>query len=299
MISQSDNRISVLYIAATLCLSAAVMLPLPPMPGTVLAIVFLLAVALIGVPHGALDFFIAKGLMGKPSLLTQCAFLVGYLVIAVLSMILWLRFPSLAFCLFLVISIKHFSDDWLQQLPPALCLAIACTVLCAPALLHAGALKRVLEVLMITPDLTSPLITGMQGCALLAMGVMAFQFKGILSQGRLSLWQAAELILLIVSAIALPPLLHFTLYFCLLHSLKHWREVVIQTRKPFADLLAIASPIVLVTFAGGGLAYVFYADGNIEQGILRTVFIGLFGLTVSHMLLIHYWHAGNRAVCND
>jgi hypothetical protein len=56
-------------------------------------------------------------------------------------------------------------------------------------------------------------------------------------------------------------------------------------------------PFVLLTLLLAATLYIgFTSSGNaieINTALLRWVFIGLFGLTMSHMLLISAWHRVN------
>ena len=261
----------------------------------ILLLGFLLAISVLGIPHGALDFFIAKRMMRPPSLKKQAGFLLGYLLITLMSIIFWVYFPAVALAIFLAMSAYHFSTDWQRQLPKVSAMAMACIVLFAPSLHSADAIRSIFSVLLLSDEPIGLLLKVMQIFAVLGFVILFLNAKAIVELSKDNHWSGIEIVALLVSAMILPPLLHFTLYFCLLHSLKHWKEVALQTQLNHSKLIVIAIPICLATFAGAALMFGLFIKQPFEEGVLQLVFIGLFGLTVAHMLLIDQWYS-RRAI---
>ncbi len=54
--------------------------------------------------------------------------------------------------------------------------------------------------------------------------------------------------------------------------------------------IAISLPFVILTIVLAAGLYELFASSNINADLLRWIFIGLFGLTMSHMLLVRLWH---------
>ena len=67
----------------------------------------LLAVVVIGLPHGAMDAAVALSL-GYRGMVRLLTFLVVYTLTALAVVMFWLAFPSLSLALFLLISMVHF-----------------------------------------------------------------------------------------------------------------------------------------------------------------------------------------------
>jgi Brp/Blh family beta-carotene 15,15'-monooxygenase len=109
-------------------------------------------------------------------------------------------------------------------------------------------------------------------------------------QSNLSIWRVVEYTALLLSSLFLSPLLHFVLYFCVLHSPKHMRDVGNKLNVRFARLVVLSLPFVVVTMLLAATLYVWLGSANLGTDLLRWVFIGLFGLTMSHMLLVSVWH---------
>jgi hypothetical protein len=57
--------------------------------------------------------------------------------------------------------------------------------------------------------------------------------------------------------------------------------------------IAISLPFVMLTIVLAAAAYEFFASSELNDDLLRWIFIGLFGLTISHILLIHLWHSAD------
>jgi Brp/Blh family beta-carotene 15,15'-monooxygenase len=87
----------------------------------------------------------------------------------------------------------------------------------------------------------------------------------------------------------LPPLIAFTLYFCLWHSWPHFREEWQEIKGTFSfsslRILFITSFITLLTFIGLGALSLILDQGTLDPALLRMIFLGLLCLTVPHMLL--------------
>ena len=101
--------------------------------------------------------------------------------------------------------------------------------------------------------------------------------------------KAAEILVLIGIFALAPPLLGFAIYFCLVHSSRHFLEVF-RTLKQTIDARKIQLQAVVLTvlaWSAGLVAFLLLADvGQPEPALLRITFIGLAGLTVPHMLLV-------------
>ena len=104
-------------------------------------------------------------------------------------------------------------------------------------------------------------------------------------------WSATTLELLILGIVyaLVPPLLGFAIYFCLVHSARHFRRIL-STIKATVDFSNIKNQAILFTTASwiaAGIAFWMLADfADPGPTVMRITFIGLAALTVPHMLLI-------------
>ena len=301
-------------IAATAALSGISVLYLAsPLAGEVLqawgGALLLVGGALIGVPHGSSDFAVAHRLM-RPALAWRWlpVFLVGYLALVVATMTAWLALPLVTLIGFLFISGLHFGLGDMQgaasSARPGLTFAVRATTPVLPVfLIHpAGVAGFIAALGDVSEPATLHLLHVLCWPLLLPWGVAlaVVVIPPLLVGGRRAL-DAAELLSIALAAVALPPLVAFALYFCLVHAVRHMLEIAAdhhpcQPRAAGALAAAIIVPSALICmvalwFAWDGLA------GLLNTGAVVTWSLRIIAaLTVPHMAL--EWMASHRAA-ND
>jgi Brp/Blh family beta-carotene 15,15'-monooxygenase len=261
------------------------------MPPNSLTILLLIAVIILGLPHGALDFALAKSMKLMTSGTSALSFVSLYIAIAAVSIIFWLWSPSAALVIFLAVSVFHFSADWRAILPISARLGMAGALLCGPAIFYPSALVTIFSALMVPTQDAALIIYGMKltfmcGGLLLLGGIV----RSVLGRKLPKTWQGAEWLIILTSSIVLTPLLHFGLYFCLLHSPKHFQDISDELGLSTKRAFLVSLPFVLLTIFLGIFVFMRFGNEGLNVNFLRLIFIGLFGLTMSHMLLVHLWH---------
>jgi Brp/Blh family beta-carotene 15,15'-monooxygenase len=257
-------------------------------------IVLALAVTFLGLPHGALDFAVAKSLNLVTSVSSAIRFMSIYVAIAALSIIFWVWVPEIALVLFLCISVFHFSADWRAAMPPLFRLSLASIILCGPSILHSAVVTELFTTLLLTSQAASWVVESMQITFYVGLCVFIyFLLQLSIYKKRPNVWQYTEWLTLLVSSIILTPLLHFGLYFCLLHSPKHLQDVGVKLHVSVKRAIVISLPFVILTIVLAAGLYDLFGTGELNIDLLRWIFIGLFGLTMSHMMLIHLWHSSD------
>jgi Brp/Blh family beta-carotene 15,15'-monooxygenase len=250
-----------------------------------------IAVVILGLPHGALDFAVAKSLNYVTGVHTACRFLAIYTAVAGASIVFWTALPGTALSLFLGISIFHFAADWRTTMPLYARLCLSAMVLCGPSIVHSAIVVTLFTALFVSSEVAVWIIHAMQIIFAVAfLGFVYFVIAAVINKNIKSGWQVTEWIALITSSIVLTPLLHFALYFCVLHSPKHLFDVSKILRLSFIKVIVISLPFVLLTLLLAWVLFAVFANDAIDTELLRWTFIGLFGLTMSHMMLIHLWH---------
>jgi Brp/Blh family beta-carotene 15,15'-monooxygenase len=256
-----------------------------------LMIVLALAVTFLGLPHGALDFAVAKSLNLVTSVSLVIRFVSIYVVIAALSIIFWICLPDIALVLFLCISVFHFSADWRGTVPLLFRLSLASVLLCGPSVLYSKVVTELFTALLLTSQAANWVIQGMQVTFYAGICVFIyFLIRLSMYKKRPSIWHYTEWLTLLVSSIILTPLLHFGLYFCLLHSPKHLQDVGVKLNVSVKRAIVISLPFVVLTIVAAVSLYELFGTRELNIDLLRWIFIGLFGLTMSHMILVHLWH---------
>ena len=238
-------------------------------------------VLILGLPHGALDLWIARraGLWGRGG--GFWAFHLGYLALAGLVVLGFVAAPVLALGGFLALSVWHFADDW-PGLPRPVRIACAAGIVLVPTLFHpeeVGAIFRAVTGTDAAVPGRMPYTGGLVAAWLLAGGLAL----AVASDRR----AAVEIAVTAALAAALPPLVFFATYFTLLHGPRHLMKHGGLIAGPQAKLvLGAYTALAFVLIAGLGLALRRIEPGGLDEGVLRAVFVGLAALTVPHALLL-------------
>ena len=189
--------------------------------------------ALLGVPHGSSDFVVAHRVL-KPTLGGRWlpVFLGGYLTIVALVASCWFLAPLASLLVFVGLSCLHFGHGDLNRDERRRGLALA-----------TKATTPLLPVLLLHPGGVAPLIALLGGVGETAVvatldavrwplalpwaiAVSCFVIPRVVSpkhgtDGAREKNDALEVCAIALAAVALPPLLAFALYFCLVHAPRH------------------------------------------------------------------------------
>ena len=250
----------------------------------------LAGIVLIGLPHGALDGAVAMhlGLVDKFS--TMARFVMIYVGLAGLVVGAWIIAPSLSLIVFLTISMLHFGAGDARHgegiLRFAETLAHGGLAIVGISQFHRSEADEIFYYL-INQD------TAMVWLALnvLTVAVIVAIIACVSQAAKDVKWSATTLELLILGIVyaLVPPLLGFAIYFCLVHSARHFKRIL-STIKETVDFSNIKNQAILFTTASwiaAGIAFWMFADfADPGPTVLRITFIGLAALTVPHMLLI-------------
>ena len=256
----------------------------------VLNIVGIFGIVMIGLPHGALDGAVAMhiGLVKKLSNLIK--FMLAYISLAVFVVIVWMFFPAFSLIAFLGISLLHFgygdakNGEGITKFAEAV--AHGGLVIVGISQFHRGEVDEIFYYL-IKQD-TSTIWLGMN---IASIGVIAAIATCLLQTSKDVKWSSTTLELLLVGVVIAiaPPLLGFSIYFCLIHSARHFSRIYRMIKQNVANT-TIKTQAILFTLAcwlAAVVAFVLFADfSNPGPTILRIIFIGLAALTVPHMILI-------------
>ncbi len=283
-------RYTQIYLCVLLLCIMAALLNLH-LPESYLIVCLAIAVTLLGLPHGALDFAVAKSLKLITSFNSALYFIIVYLAISAFSIALWIGFPATSLGLFLCVSIYHFSTDWRHTIPIYARLGMASVIICGSAITYSLTLIKLFTSLLLTAETASFIIQGM--LVIFWIGIAAFGYfilHSLLADRKLERLTLIECGALVASSLTLTPLLHFALYFCLLHSPKHLNDVGEELKLSATKAIILSLPFVALTILLAAILFIFFGVNDVNVDLLRWIFIGLFGLTMSHMLLINLWH---------
>ena len=272
------------FLLAGLTVSFTFLL-LPSLSVTVQAIALGTAVAFLGLPHGAIDAYIAQrdGLWRTMGGLAVFAAI--YILIALTVIGAWVLMPVLSLIAFLIISAWHFGADadarnrverWL----------FGSLLLSLPSFFHPINVASLFEAISGASAVgLAPILQILAPVA--AIGLIAMLVRSLLGTPR-RLADIAIVSGLILFAWVLPPLAYFAVYFCALHSPTHFRRVLrLVPPSERTGALAQTAGFTALTLIFAGIAFILLANEvSMQQSTLQILFIGLAALTVPHMFLV-------------
>jgi Brp/Blh family beta-carotene 15,15'-monooxygenase len=266
------------------CAVLAVVFYTSAAPGLVTQLLLLAPlVAILGLPHGALDLPIAEALWPLHGWRGKLRFMAIYLGLAAGVILVWILVPGVALAAFLACSVLHFSDDWSQSALPLRWTGGVATI-GAPALLHPEDVAT--HFAYLAPPSVAVVIANVAAIAG-ALGLCVYIATCIL-RPEARCRAATEQAILWGHAALLPPLMFFIVYFCSLHSIRHFSTTILFVPHAGRALViaALLSGIVILTATFYLQTLLDGSSDALVRNLSQTVFIGLAALTVPHMILV-------------
>ena len=259
-----------------------------------LLIISLLLILSIGISHGSLDHIKGKKLLKVLGFKASAIFYVVYIIIGLITIIIWLLFPKFLLFLFLMVAAFHFGKEDSEIIgknknSELIYFFKGSLVIVSPLLFHKN------ETLSIFKSLNFDISTNI----LINNEILyLFIFLSFISNIILSLnksFDAKSLLLMDFLSILilnyfLNPILAFTVYFCFLHSIRHSisliKEINTNLKKGFPKFIKKALPLTILTIFGYIFAlYILNNYNELDDSIYKVIFIGLASLTFPHILL--------------
>jgi Brp/Blh family beta-carotene 15,15'-monooxygenase len=259
-------------------------------------------VAVLGLPHGAVDHWQGRTLLaGQLGAAWPLAFGAGYLATTALVVLAWVSCPPLLLVGFLLLAAGHFGSEDVMARPAIrdagplgrsadIALRGSLPVL-LPLGFHPGETAGLFAALM--PGTTAaeldPLLNAMALFSPVYFAVLGgWLVVATINREPLT---GAEIAVHTATFAVLPPLLAFSTYFCLWHSPRHSLMVIAEAGH--TDLAAgvkrfVRDALLLtgLTIAGGAAAfYILQERFSSAEATLQVVFVGLAALTLPHVLL--------------
>ena len=240
-------------------------------------------ILLLGVPHGAFDTIFAWRLYGIGSFLGWVGFVIVYLLLAAAVVAVWMVTPAVFLLGFLLISAVHFSGDPTEGTPLLTRLLYGGSILVLPALLHPEEVSRLFGLLV--GESTACMV--MPWIRLLAWGWLPGVLLAAIwrtGRDRLSALEIGSVALL---ALAAPPLVSFTLFFCGMHSARHILRTIDYSGLTSTRVLLLAALLPMAgVMVSSAAAWYFLRETPLEARVVQIIFVGLAALTVPHMILV-------------
>ena len=260
----------------------------------------LLMILFIGVPHGAADSILAIKACRFNSLASFSLFILMYLLLVASVVVGWLYYPALSLMFFLCISAFHFGlgdlslqihnqDQPVQKALMAWCLGGAVVFLMP--LLH---LQEVMPYFQLLTHQDEDVARGILYCGLIYwfIGFMVILSKSLSSESSPTKLIYRNLVLEVIGLAVIytlfSPLWSFTLYFCFIHTTRHFKSLITvlsnygMKKQDWIHFILIAG-IAIGSILIGSL---YFGPEVYSDALFKWVFIGLSALTVPHVVLI-------------
>ena len=250
----------------------------------------LLAIILIGIPHGALDLNLAiAGSAARPK--KQRVIFIVYVMVAVISFIAWYLAPSLSLLAFLLLSTVHFGranplvldykNKNLAELVSAVTFQGGLTTIFLPWL-YWNEIKVIFNLLGATSNLFEPI--GIFG---IIVWFLSAAFT-LVSQRNIGLILTTFCLLgLVYFKESFTPLSLFAAFFCVLHSLPHYLKAFKEIERPLLrPPLGFFINTVMAWLLVVIISLFFFQNQSVSSATLSAIFSVLFALTIPHMILV-------------
>jgi len=289
-------------VIVALLVVIAVALVLPPLSIEQQFWLIIVPVGVFGVSHGGADPWIVGRLVGTRKRSQAAVLLVYLLVSAAFLGLAWLS-PVTALLVFLFVSIWHFGFTdaaYLSSKHSWLLIWLSgSTPIVGPVVGHPEQTSQLFAWLIAMDPQTvaqtlSSLAPFMGILWLLGLGFLALRHRQSLPGKAF-----VELILVATALVILPPLLAFTFYFCLIHTVRHFISIAetgvgkLTIGRHVAKLAKKACPATVAAIVLALSAWFLLLNWAPEselfiQGV-RVLFWGLAALTLPHGLLVYLW----------
>ena len=262
----------------------------------------LLLILTIGISHGSLDHIKGKKLLNILKINNIYFFYALYVVIGLLVIALWLMLPLTTLILFLLVASYHFGKedtDFLVnnnlRLNQLFFFLKGLLIIIAPLNFHFEETINIFKILFVDSEKFYIFLGYVESLKIVPMIFILSLFSSIylfIKNFRFINFSIfLDFFSILILNYYLSPLLAFTIYFCFLHSIRHSFSLIFELdyynfKNGFLMFLKKALPLTILTI----LLYLitlFYLSNSYEldDAILKVIFIGLASLTFPHILL--------------
>ncbi len=184
-------------------------------------------VSIMGIPHGFFDFFIGKKIFFKYTNKWLLLFIFLYLLISIIYLLYWIYFPKFSLIFFLLIALFHFGFEDYNYMRKGkivymnMNIIIKGTIIVfTPILFHNDQVSILFNILIdsFIPSIELSFIQKLLFSTISMVYILFEKDKSYLTK--------IEGLICFFNFVFLPPLISFTLYFCFLHSIKHFFESI-------------------------------------------------------------------------
>ena len=267
-----------------------------------LTIFCLFLILTIGISHGALDNIKGKNLLKIFKINSIFVFYIGYILISLLIILIWILFPKSLLLIFLFVASYHFGKEDTQFLiskisyfDQLLFFFKGSLIILAPMFFHFDNTVSIFKLLLVDNEIFYSTLAFIEANKILPILIILSTISGIylfLNKFEIKKFTIfLDYFSILILNYYLSPLIAFTIYFCFLHSIRHSISLINEIdNKDFANGLKVftkkALLLIILTAIFCIIAlYLLNNNYDFNNSILKIIFIGLASLTFPHILL--------------
>ena len=265
-------------------------------------VVCLFLILTIGVSHGALDDQKGKKLSQLYNVKKSYFFYLIYSLIGIGIIIFWLFFPTVSLIFFLVVASYHFGKEDTEFLINnknvsnlILYFFKGSLIIIAPLMFHFVETINIFKLLLIENEKFYLFLNFIEDNSILlfalSISLLSSIYYFLKDFKIINILIFLDFFSIIVLNYFLTPLIAFTIYFCFLHSFRHSISLITELNEKSLKIGAItfikkAMPLTVLTAILYVISLYFLSNFyQLNDAILKVIFIGLASLTFPHILL--------------
>ena len=259
-------------------------------------------ILIIGVSHGAYDHIKGRSLLKIYNINNIFIFYLSYILVGLIIIFTWLMIPSISLLIFLIVSSFHFGKEDSQFLLKKRSITYSIffvfkglLVVTAPLYFNFVETINIFKLLLIENENFYRYLDWIESknilITLISLSFLVNILLTIVNFKISNLTLLLDFVSILILNYFLSPLVAFTIYFCFLHSIRHIIAIANEVNnRNFYDglkeFIKKASALAIVTVILFILALIItYNYFEINDAILKIIFIGLASLTFPHILL--------------
>jgi len=265
-------------------------------------VVCLFLILTIGISHGALDDQKGKKLSQLYNIKKSYLFYLIYSLIGIVIIIFWLFFPTLSLILFLIVASYHFGKEDTEFLINnenisnlILYFFKGSLIIIAPLMFHFIETINIFKLLLIENEKFYLFLNFIEDKSILlfalSISLLSSIYYFLKDFKIINILIFLDFFSIIVLNYFLTPLIAFTVYFCFLHSFRHTISLITELNENSFKVGTItfikkAMPLTVLTAIFYVISLYFLSNFyQLNDAILKVIFIGLASLTFPHILL--------------
>jgi beta-carotene 15,15'-dioxygenase len=268
-------------------------------------IICLLLILTVGVSHGSLDHIKGKRLLNKFKINNIFFFYISYIFLCFLVITIWLKLPATTLFLFLLVASYHFGKEDTDFLinnhlafNQILYFLKGALIVIAPLNFHFEETINIFKLLFVESEKFYIFLSYVENFRIIPifflLSIISSFYLFIKNFRFINFAVFLDFFSVLILNYYLPPLLAFTIYFCFLHSIRHSFSLIIEIdNNNFKNGLILfikkALPITILTIIICLIALLYIGNFfELNNAILKVIFIGLASLTFPHILLEYF-----------